>query len=120
VGANRYVHMMFAAGGLLLALLLVQMGDWLWTFVSKAKPPDLYINLGGFILAGLIAFRLWRSERVFGLANEVVNELKKVTWPTRKETSAATVVVIVTVLIAAIILWLFDMFWMKITGLIYG
>jgi preprotein translocase SecE subunit len=120
VGANRYVHMMFAAGGLLLAFLLVQTGDWLWTFVSKAKPPDLYINLGGFILAGLIAFRLWRSERVFGLASEVVNELKKVTWPTRKETSAATVVVIITVLIAAVILWAFDLFWIKITGLIYG
>ena len=120
MGANRYVHMMFAAGGLLLALLLVQMGDWLWTFVSKAKPPDLYINLGGFILAALITFRLWRSERVFGLAGEVVNELKKFTWPTRKETSAATVVVIITVMIAAIILWLFDLFWIKITSLIYG
>jgi len=120
VGANRYVHLMFAVGGLLLAFLLVQTGEWLWTFVSKAKPPDVYITLGSVVLAGLIAFQLWRNERVFGLASEVVNELRKVTWPTRQETSAATVVVIITVLIVACILWLFDFFWIKVTGLIYG
>jgi preprotein translocase SecE subunit len=112
--------MMFAAGGLLLAFLLVQTGDWLWTFVSRAKPPDLWINLGGITVAGLIAVALWRNERVFGLAAEVTNELKKVTWPTRKETSAATVVVIITVILAAVILWVFDLFWMKLTGLIYN
>jgi preprotein translocase SecE subunit len=120
MGANRYVHMMFAAGGMVLAFLLVQTGDWLWSFVSRAKPPDLWINLGGIIVAGLIAFGLWRNERIFGLASEVTNELKKVTWPTRKETSAATVVVIITVVLAAMILWFFDLIWMRLTGLIYS
>jgi preprotein translocase subunit SecE len=43
--------------------------------------------------------------------NEVVLELKKVTWPTRKETSAATVVVIITLLIMAVILYAFDILW---------
>ncbi len=120
MGANRYVHLMFAAGGLLLGFLLVQTGDWLWTFVSKAKAPELWIDFGGFLLAGAIALALWRNERIFGLATEVTNELKKVTWPTRKETSAATIVVIITVLLAALILWFFDLIWMKLTALIYG
>jgi preprotein translocase subunit SecE len=38
----------------------------------------------------------------------VKGELKKVTWPTRKETYGSTVVVIVLVLIVAIFLWLVD------------
>jgi preprotein translocase subunit SecE len=37
-----------------------------------------------------------------------------------KETSAATVVVVITVMLAAFILWLFDLIWMNLTKLIYG
>jgi len=50
---------------------------------------------------------------------EVTNELRKVTWPTRKETQAATLVVIVTVIVAAIFLGLFDAIWSWLTSLIY-
>jgi len=41
------------------------------------------------------------------LAN-VKSELKKVTWPTRKETYSSTVVVIVLVLAVAVFLWAVD------------
>ncbi|MHB1399308.1 MAG: preprotein translocase subunit SecE [Trichloromonadaceae bacterium] len=41
------------------------------------------------------------------LAN-VKGELKKVTWPTRKDTYASTLVVIVLVLIVAVFLWAVD------------
>jgi len=47
---------------------------------------------------------------------EVTRELEKVTWPTRKETSAATVVVLVTVLISALILSGFDAIWSFFTN----
>ena len=41
------------------------------------------------------------------LAN-VKGELKKVTWPTRKDTYASTLVVIVLVLAVAVFLWAVD------------
>lgn len=41
------------------------------------------------------------------LAN-VKSELKKVTWPTRKETYGSTIVVIVLVLAVAVFLWAVD------------
>jgi preprotein translocase subunit SecE len=41
------------------------------------------------------------------LAN-VRGELKKVTWPTRKDTYASTVVVIALVLVVAVFLWVID------------
>jgi preprotein translocase subunit SecE len=41
------------------------------------------------------------------LAN-VRSELKKVTWPTRKDTYASTVVVITLVLVVAVFLWVID------------
>ena len=40
---------------------------------------------------------------------EVKTELKKITWPARKETVASTVVVIVIVLIACVYLGIVDM-----------
>ena len=58
--------------------------------------------------AGTAAIVAYRNEQVFASVVEVTRELEKVTWPTRKETSAATVVVIVTVLISALILSSFD------------
>ena len=41
------------------------------------------------------------------LAN-VKGELKKVTWPTRKETYSSTAVVIVLVMVVAVFLWVVD------------
>lgn len=41
------------------------------------------------------------------LAN-VKSELKKVTWPTRKDTYASTVVVVTLVLVVAVFLWVID------------
>jgi preprotein translocase subunit SecE len=41
------------------------------------------------------------------LAN-VRGELKKVTWPTRKDTYASTVVVVTLVLVVAVFLWVID------------
>ena len=58
--------------------------------------------------AGTARVVAYRNEQVFASVVEVTRELEKVTWPTRKETSAATIVVIVTVLIAALILSSFD------------
>ncbi|MCC6810654.1 MAG: preprotein translocase subunit SecE [Deltaproteobacteria bacterium] len=45
------------------------------------------------------------------LADEVALELSKVTWPSRQETWAATVVVIATVAISAAYLGVFDAVW---------
>ncbi|MCK5543151.1 MAG: preprotein translocase subunit SecE [Desulfobacterales bacterium] len=45
---------------------------------------------------------------------EVQSELKKVTWPTRKQTLGTTLVVIVLVVIVSIFLGLFDMGFSKL------
>ncbi|WP_350343795.1 preprotein translocase subunit SecE [Proteinivorax tanatarense] len=48
----------------------------------------------------------------------VKSELKKVQWPTRKELTTYTVVVVVTVLVVAGIIALMDTFYGSIIGLI--
>jgi len=109
MGSNKIVHLMFAVGALLAAFLLSKTGDWVWSYF--AKPNELVINGVALLIAASVAVIAYKNERVFAAATEVTRELEKVTWPTRKETSAATIVVIVTVAIAAIILFTFDYIW---------
>jgi len=114
MGANKFIHLTFAVGGLLAAFLLSRAADWIWSYF--AKPNDLVVNADAVSGAALAAYLAYRSERVFATVHDITRELEKVTWPTRKETSAATVVVLVTVSIAAVILSGFDAIWSFFTN----
>ena len=109
MGPNKFVHLTFAIGAILAAFLLSRVGDWVWSFFNK--PNDLVINLFAIAVAGVAGVATYRNERVFSSVVDVTRELEKVSWPTRKETSAATVVVLVTVIISAVILSSFDALW---------
>jgi preprotein translocase subunit SecE len=109
---------MFAAGGLLFSFVMLKLLEWVWGYF--AKPNDLLLTAIAVGAGLLSAFLLWRHQPTFAKAQEITLELKKVTWPTRKETSAATMVVIVTVIIAAVLLGIFDIIWSWATGLLYS
>ena len=114
MGPNKYVHLLFAIGALLLAFLLAKSGEWVWSYF--AKPNELVVNLFAIVIAGGAALIAYRNERVFASVVDVTRELEKVSWPTRKETSAATVVVLVTVIISAVVLSAFDALWAFFTN----
>ena len=62
------------------------------------------------ILAGLSLFLFLNLKTsVKQLADEVVTEVKKVVWPTKKELYAMTSVVSVILLVSGIVLGLFDL-----------
>ena len=122
-GLMKWVHAMFFAGAIIIGYLLVNIVESLWTTFNLRwtwVPTPSYwtgVFIGGFIAVAL-TFYMWRHPKVNRLAIEIVTELSKVTWPTRKELSASTVVVIVVSVIAAIILGLFDAFWSWATTLL--
>ena len=60
-----------------------------------------------------------RFKRLKIFLGEVVAELKKTTWPRRREVYGTTVVVIVTVLICAAYLWVVDLVLSKAMGTIF-
>ncbi|MCB0411069.1 MAG: preprotein translocase subunit SecE [Bdellovibrionales bacterium] len=62
------------------------------------------------IAVGLLVFLILQfSPKVRQYADECVVEVRKVVWPTQKETSAMTTVVCVMLLISGLILGVFDM-----------
>jgi preprotein translocase subunit SecE len=114
---RKWTHMMFAVGGVILAWILTKTGDWIWSYF--AKPNSFAIGTGAMIVAGLATLIAWRNEPLFELANEVTTELSKVTWPTRKQTVHSTIVVIITTVISAGFLGMFDGIWSWVSRLIY-
>ncbi len=73
----------------------------------------------GFAIAGIAAAVVWRIPRTQMVSLEVALELRRVTWPTLRETRAATLAVIVASVIAAVILGVFDMVWSWLSAKIY-
>jgi preprotein translocase SecE subunit len=68
--------------------------------------------------AGTVYYAL-RAPKVQEVSLDIVAELKRVTWPERQETFAATIIVIVTVFIMSVVLGIFDFAWKLLTDLIY-
>ena len=60
--------------------------------------------------SGLIALQTAMGKAAWAFRREAIIEVRKVVWPTRKETVQTTMVVLVVVIIMAILLWLLDMF----------
>ena len=124
MGLTKYVHVMYFVGTVVIGWLFVKVTETVWTslnltFTAVPPPSNLLEVIIGGGSAAVLGVYLWRHPKVNSLVVEIVIELSKVTWPTRKELSASTVVVIILSIIAAIILGLFDFFWAWCTDLIY-
>jgi preprotein translocase subunit SecE len=60
------------------------------------------------------------TEKIIRFLKEAKSELKKVTWPTRKQTLASTSVVIIVVVIVSIFLGIVDFGLAKVIRLVLG
>jgi preprotein translocase subunit SecE len=68
----------------------------------------LGVLLGGIVIAlGLVAVTP-TGKRFIAYAKDSVNEVKKVVWPSRKETTQMTLIVFAFVMVMAIFLWSAD------------
>jgi len=117
-GMNKYIQFAFLVAFLLLYYIFSNLIESIWFYVATQNEWGVII-VSVIISLGLTLY-LWVNPVVNELAKEIANELSKVTWPNKKETYAFTITVIVTLIIAAIILGLFDMIWAWLTGLVYS
>ncbi len=76
-------------------------------------------TLIGFAAAAVAAFVVWRIPRTQTVSLEVALELRRVTWPSLRETRAATVAVIVASAVSAVVLGFFDFVWSWLSSHIY-
>lgn len=78
--------------------------------IAKAMEYDLVKHgLPVAIAFGLFIY-LQFNKNVLAWADEVIAEIKKIVWPTTKDTRGMTIVVVIMVLISSVIVSVFDMF----------
>lgn len=118
LGLERWVQFAFVAIAGLTFFLSDKLITYVWNFFQE---PDETLVTGIAAIVGILTgFLLYKHPKVKPLADEVAGELSKVTWPSRRETWYSTVVVIVTSIIAAAYLGVFDALWGAFTDLIYA
>lgn len=125
LGYKRFVYGAYLAGGIIVAFLATKIVDLAWTRLGQWKPDfgeprdEIVAPLAAVIGAG-VAYKYWRDEKIRKLAEEVAEELTKVTWPGRKEVTTSTAVVIFATAFATTFFFLMDKFWSFVTNLVYG
>ena len=117
LGLNRWVQYVFV----LVAAFVFWLADKLITVAYQYfdEPNDVVVTAISAVIGVGVALGLYRNEKSHRLVVDVVSELSKVSWPSRKETYASTIIVIVTSIIAAAIVGSFDFVWSAITDLLY-
>ena len=75
------------------------------------------VFVGGLVVAAVIAWFSEPGRRTLSFAGESYNEVKRVSWPTRKETTQMTGIVFAFVAVMGIFLWVLDK---GIEWVIYG
>lgn len=123
LGIERWVQFAFIGGALASFWMLDHIVLATWEMIADlanlSDPNTTYataaaavLSIGGMVVA-------YKNPKINKFSNEVAAELSKVTWPTRKDTYAQTIVVVIVSIIAAIILGVFDAAWSSVTDLIY-
>jgi preprotein translocase subunit SecE len=125
LGFRRFVYAAYFAGAIAIAFMTSKVVDLAWGRLAQWKPTigeprDEIVMPAAAIFGAIAAFYYWRRTRARQLAEQVAEELSKVTWPDRKEVTNSTFVVIVTTLVSTIFFALMDRFWGFVTNLVYG
>jgi preprotein translocase subunit SecE len=108
---SKILTLSFALAGAISGVvvhLLIKSFSAAFGVVARLADSDL-VRHGLPVFVGLAVFvGLQFSPKVKSWADEVIVEVKKVVWPSQKDTTAMTIVVLVMVAISSVIISAFD------------
>ena len=117
LGLERYVQFAFVVLAIVIFWFTDNLVATVWAYFDE--PQERLVSDLAAVVGIVTALILYRNTKVKSTSDEVAVELSKVTWPDRKETRYATLVVIVASVIAAAVLGLMDTVWSAVTDFIY-
>jgi preprotein translocase subunit SecE len=124
--ASRWAHAAFAVFAGIAAWMFSHLFEDVWGVLWArwpqyiGRPSELWSQAGGVVVGLAVMVWVWSRERYFQFVAEVATEVSQIIWPTKAETRAATVVVVVITLICSCILALMDAFWSRVTDWLYA
>jgi preprotein translocase SecE subunit len=111
---QKWVNLVFTAAAILVAgvaFIGFSKIAAVYNLESSVKQIDMVIRLGSILLGAAVGFGFYLNDSSNAFMNEVVLEMSRVTWPTQKETTNATIWVILFVIAAGAFLGALDSFW---------
>ena len=105
----------------MLSLVMLMIGIVMFYYFSEIRL--FYRVLGMLVVIGMSIIILYQTDFGKTAYSYIIDskvELKKVTWPTKQETTQTALGVIVIVVIIGLILWLLDMLFAWAIGNLYG
>lgn len=114
---RRFAYLGVVVLTVLLGMATSRGFEWLLTRYADDFPVmgTSLSSVLGLVLAIVVGAAVMLHAPTMNAANEVVDELTRVSWPTREETGQATLVVIIATGITAVYLGVLDASWKAIT-----
>ncbi|RUO23429.1 preprotein translocase subunit SecE [Aliidiomarina iranensis] len=72
------------------------------------------------VIAGFIAAKTEKGSTFLGFAKDSRTEVRKVVWPSRKEATQTTLIVLAATVVVALLLWGLDGILVRVVGLATG
>jgi preprotein translocase subunit SecE len=91
------------------AIALVIAGIVAFYMLKQAQWVRVGALFAGLIAGAAVFFTSFAGKELIGFGREAYREVRKVVWPTRKETLQTTAFVFVFVVIMAAVLWIVDL-----------
>ena len=114
---QKWVNLSYLAASVLfgyIVFLVIGRIVGIYDLETRVRNIDLILRGVSVLVGGLLFIVLYKNEKSNQFMNEVVVELSRVTWPSQKETTSATFIVIVMVVISGMVLGLLDYFWVQL------
>jgi preprotein translocase subunit SecE len=118
LGLTRWVQFAFLFTGVGIGWLLGKVLNYVWGLFATPRP--VVVMAASVTVAAVTTVLIYRHPVLHRLAHEVAGELSKVIWPSRQERWVATVVVIVTSIVAALIVGALDAVLKMATDWVFG
>jgi len=111
-GDRKWIGLAYLVGAALIGWVTSLAFELVIKYTRWSNPKILSVapltSILGFFLAFLGVYLYTRQAAVQTYSDEVVQEVRKVTWPTRQVAYLSSIVVVVTVFVMAFILGVFD------------
>ncbi|HZZ28205.1 MAG TPA: preprotein translocase subunit SecE [Pirellulales bacterium] len=104
----------FAAVLLALVLAVWRLNNMAHTSAMKYAVPFALLIVGGWVV-----YRLVNLPKFADFLIAVEAEMTKVSWPTRHQLIRSSIVVILTIIGFAVLLWFYDTFWKFLLDLLH-
>lgn len=98
-------------------LTLLVVANYIYEFSTLERAIGLVVMIP---LAGFVAAQTGKGRDFLIFAKEAKLEVRKVVWPTRKETNQTTLIVAIVTLIMALVLYVLDLGLLKLVSFLTG